>query len=118
MTFSRQLLIFRLLLEQYFESAQVEGRACFQKSPRIFRPRRLVEIDSEEPACFVREHGIDADGEIAIRPAIRISTKKVVPDRIIRNREELPILTVGTFHLLQAVGLQVQWDLRLSDEIT
>ena len=65
------------------------GLACLQKRVGILQPRRFVEVGGQEPTGFVGQHGIDAHGEVAARPILRIHPQEMVSHHIVGDGQVL-----------------------------
>ena len=77
-------------------SGHVELVAGLQKSEGIILPRLLVEVRREEPARFVRQQGVHADGLLA---------QEVVLDGGVGQRDELSCLLIDFLPLLRAASV-------------
>jgi hypothetical protein len=51
------------------------------ESGNISHPGFFVEVDSEEPACLVRQHRVDTGGKVPLHPrhfALEMATEDIV----------------------------------------
>ena len=72
------------------------GSAGFQKRRCVLCPVGLVEICRYEPACLVRQHGIDAVAVVSLRPVLWIQTSEVILDDFFSYWQEVSIVAVAT----------------------
>jgi hypothetical protein len=71
----------------------VQAAACLQDGCGVSLPIGLVEIGGQEKAAFILQHRIHADDEIA---AGRILSRQVPADDVVRDRQEVTVLAIGT----------------------
>jgi hypothetical protein len=60
----------------------------------IFLPGSLVQIDSQEPAGLIEQHGVKAHREVASGPVLRIHSQEMVPHHLVRDGREVTMSAI------------------------
>lgn len=67
----------------------IQSLAAVEKSVHIQLPARLAEVRSQEPASLVFQYRINTDS---------VFSRQMVMNDLASNRQELPVLALGTLH--------------------
>jgi len=68
--------------------------AGLQECPGIFVSGCLVQVDRQEPAGFIEEHGIEADRKVTSRPLSRIYSQEMVSYHVVCHRQQVTMRAI------------------------